>query len=102
MQKSFRNRKPSKRASGAKAARGAKTAGQSARPPARKRASKQTRLLDLLRRPAGATVAALSEASGWQQHSVGCCRDPPVEPASLIVCSAVVMSGLKYCLASSS
>ena len=37
---------------------------------ANKRANKQTNLLDLLRRPAGATIAALSEASGWQQHSV--------------------------------
>ena len=35
-----------------------------------KRANKQTKLLDLLRRPAGATIAALSNASGWQQHSV--------------------------------
>jgi hypothetical protein len=37
---------------------------------ASKRANKQIKLLDLLRRPAGATIAALSEASGWQQHSV--------------------------------
>ena len=70
MQKSSRNRKPSKRASRAKAVRGAKTAHQSARPPTRKRANKQTKLLDLLRHPAGATPAALSNASGWQQHSV--------------------------------
>jgi hypothetical protein len=34
------------------------------------RANKQAKLLDLLRRPAGATIAALSNASGWQQHSV--------------------------------
>jgi hypothetical protein len=37
---------------------------------ASKRANKQTKLLDILRRPAGATVAALMKASGWQQHSV--------------------------------
>ena len=37
---------------------------------ANKPANKQTKLLDLLRRPAGATIAALSEVSGWQQHSV--------------------------------
>jgi hypothetical protein len=37
---------------------------------ANKRANKQTRLLDLLRCPAGASIGALSEASGWQQHSV--------------------------------
>ena len=73
MQKSSRNRKSSKRVGRAKTARVAKTAKaarQSARPPIRERARKQTKLLDLLRRPAGATIAALSEASGWQQHSV--------------------------------
>ena len=37
---------------------------------ANKPANKQTKLLDLLRRPAGATIAALSNVSGWQQHSV--------------------------------
>lgn len=70
MQKSSRNRKPSKRAGRANAARGAKTACQSARTPPRERANKQTKLLDLLRRPAGATIAALVDVSGWQQHSV--------------------------------
>ena len=35
-----------------------------------KPANKQTKLLDLMKRPAGATIAALSNASGWQQHSV--------------------------------
>ncbi|WP_425905509.1 DUF3489 domain-containing protein [Nitrobacter sp. TKz-YC02] len=73
MQKSSRNRKPLKRARRAKTARvvkTAKTARQSARHATRERANKQTKLLDLLRRPAGATIAALSEASGWQQHSV--------------------------------
>ena len=73
MQKSSRNRKSSKRASRAKAGRVAKTAKaarQSARHAAGEQTNKQTELLDLLRRPAGATIAALSEASGWQQHSV--------------------------------
>jgi hypothetical protein len=37
---------------------------------ASKWANKQTKLLDLLRHPAGATITALSNASGWQQHSV--------------------------------
>ncbi|MDR6305386.1 hypothetical protein GGQ85_003108 [Nitrobacter vulgaris] len=51
-------------------AKTAKAARQSARHAAGERANKQTKLLDLLRRPAGATIAALSEASGWQPHSV--------------------------------
>lgn len=73
MQNLSHNRKSSKRVSRTKTARVAKTTKetrQPARPPARERANKQTKLLDLLRRPAGATIAALSEASGWQQHSV--------------------------------
>jgi len=32
--------------------------------------SKQAALIDLLKRPAGATLAILVKASGWQQHSV--------------------------------
>ncbi len=33
-------------------------------------ASKQDRLLTLLRRPSGATIAVCMKASGWQAHSV--------------------------------
>ena len=95
MQKSSRNRKPSKRNGRAKAGTAAKPARKKSRPVGRptkrrptlpsrpalaggasavaganERANKQTRLLDLLKRPAGATIAALSEVSGWQHHSV--------------------------------
>jgi hypothetical protein len=45
---------------------GRKTAGQHS-----KRAnSKQARVLEMLRRPGGATVGGIMQSTGWQQHSV--------------------------------
>ena len=97
MQRLSRNRKASKRNGRAKAGTAAKPARKKTSRPVReptkrratlpsslalaggvvsaaaganKRTNKQTKLLDLLRCPAGATIAALSNASGWQQHSV--------------------------------
>jgi len=77
MQKSSRSRKASPKSvrrtkSGkvALAAKSSPSARRSARQQTSQRPNKQARLLDLLKRPAGATIAVLSEASGWQQHSV--------------------------------
>lgn len=77
MQKSSRSRKASpkrvRRSKSSNLGRAAQSA-QAARQPTRQQTSdkpnKQAKLIDLLKRPAGATIAILSEAAGWQQHSV--------------------------------
>ena len=56
--KTKRNRKP--------ATRGAKSKRQAAG----SRRTKADTILDLLQRPAGASIAELTEATGWQPHSV--------------------------------
>jgi Protein of unknown function (DUF3489) len=40
-------------------------------PPQKGRAeSKQARIIEMLRMPSGATIAAMTQATGWQPHSV--------------------------------
>ena len=61
--KSSRKTKSAKKAPKAAAPNGAIAAKQHV-------GSKQTDVIDMLRRPQGATISAIMQTTGWQQHSV--------------------------------
>ena len=61
--------KPGKKATGGKKAPTGRTKAKAAKPGARE-GSKTARILDLLRRPGGASARELLKATGWQPHSL--------------------------------
>jgi hypothetical protein len=59
---------PAKRKAKAKAAKPGKAA--PAEKPAPRTGTKQARMIEMLKRPEGATVEQIAEATGWQHHTI--------------------------------
>jgi hypothetical protein len=65
-----KGRRKAKPARTAPAAREPKTAGEATTKPTPRAGTKQAQMIDLLKRPEGATVEQIAAATGWQHHTI--------------------------------